>query len=94
LEDVPSVCPAGKSLQIVDSSKSLCLHLKGYTAGDGSFAVTTTVRQPMVTMPCAAKSTGAFANQVRASARCDAMSEACANSLTRRARDRAGVCVR
>jgi hypothetical protein len=64
VEKLPSVCPAGTSLQILDSAKSLCLHVKGASAADGSFAVSSTVRMPIVTMPCATKGTSTFGNQV------------------------------
>jgi hypothetical protein len=63
-EKLPTVCPAGTSLQIVDSAKSMCLHLKGSTNADGSFSVSTTVNRPLITMPCATKGSATFANQV------------------------------
>jgi hypothetical protein len=63
-EKVSSVCPAGTSLQIVDSAKSMCLHLKGSSGAGNTFAVSTSVKMPLITMPCAAKGSTTFANQV------------------------------
>lgn len=51
----PKLCD-GATFQVEDNAKgSLCLHVKGGVASDGSFAIAN-VKRPVVTMPCQAGS--------------------------------------
>ena len=53
--DPNQVCNGG-SFHIRDASKRICLHIKGTIAADGSFAISTTAKMPVVTMACDASS--------------------------------------
>jgi hypothetical protein len=51
VSDPQNICNGG-SFHIRDAAKRVCLHVKGNIAADGTFAVSTTARMPVVTMPC------------------------------------------
>lgn len=62
-EELPALCPADQGMQILDSAKGVCLHLKGTSAADGTFTVASTVSRPLITMQCAHKDSALYANQ-------------------------------
>jgi hypothetical protein len=63
VDDAP-LCPAGKAMQVLDTDKGMCLHVKGVASADAPFQVSTTVAHPIITMPCALASSSLLANQM------------------------------